>query len=145
MIFRSSSSSGSNSLALSGGANSRELSLDLRIIVETNFQVCAYVNSELHLDMLKLFVDVSIRMPNMAFGSITRAKAKKAFSMGITAAQVAEFLTAHAHQSTRENSQIIPSNVTEQLILWEAEMVRIDTDDVTVFGILRIYCIAMII
>lgn len=42
-----------------------ELSSDLQIIVETNFQVCAYVQSELHLDMLKLFVEVSIRMPNM--------------------------------------------------------------------------------
>ena len=58
MIFRQAGSGQVTSLA-------EELSSDLRIIVETNFQVCAYVQSELHLDMLKLFVDVSVRMPNM--------------------------------------------------------------------------------
>lgn len=44
----------------------------IRIIVETNLQVIAYVTSDLHLAMLKLFVDLSVRMPNMAMGKITR-------------------------------------------------------------------------
>ena len=30
----------------------------LSVIVETNFQVCAYVYSDLHLEMLKLFAEV---------------------------------------------------------------------------------------
>lgn len=69
----------------------------LQIIVETNLQVIAYVTSDLHLAMLKLFVDLSIRMPNMAIGKITRERSREAFRMGIRAHQIIEFLRSHAH------------------------------------------------
>jgi transcription initiation factor TFIIH subunit 4 len=111
-----------------------EQSMDLRIIVETNFQVCAYVQSELHLEMLKLFVEVSVRFPNMAFGTITSSKAKKAFSMGITAGQVVDFLTSHAHAQVRERLNVIPQNVHDQLVLWEAELDRLNAEDVVILG-----------
>jgi hypothetical protein len=38
--------------------------------VETNMQVVAYCESDLHLAMLKLFVEVDVRMPNMAMGKV---------------------------------------------------------------------------
>jgi transcription initiation factor TFIIH subunit 4 len=48
-------------------------SMSLTIIVETNFQVVAYVNSNLHLAMLSLFVDTRtmIRLPNMVSSAIS--------------------------------------------------------------------------
>jgi transcription initiation factor TFIIH subunit 4 len=54
-----------------GNMNDKKTAV-IRIIVETNLQVIAYVTSDLHLAMLKLFVDLSVRMPNMAMGKITR-------------------------------------------------------------------------
>ena len=104
----------------------------LGVIVETNFQVTAYVSSELHLEMLKLFVEVTIRMPNMAYGSITRAKAKKAYYMGIKASQIVDFLIVHSHAVIRENENIIPANVVDQLVLWENELHRLETVEATV-------------
>eukprot|EP01038_Epipyxis_sp_PR26KG_P009707 gene9707-13065_t len=99
-----------------------------KIIVETNYQVIAYVTDELHFAMLKLFVDIQVRMPNMATGRITREKAKEAFQMGIKSHQIVEFLTSHAHEivkKNRVNSSIVPDNVIDQLALWELERKRI--------------------
>ena len=107
----------------------------LEVIVETNFQVTAYVTSELHLEMLKLFVEVTIRMPNMAFGSITRAKAKKAYYMGIKASQIIDFMITHAHPAVRDNDSIIPPNVKDQLVLWESELNRLVAQDATVLDL----------
>ena len=104
----------------------------LGIIVETNFQVTAYVSSELHLEMLKLFVEVTMRMPNIAYGSITRAKAKKAYHMGIKAAQIVDFMITHAHPVVRDNPNIIPANVVDQLVIWENELHRLEAVKATV-------------
>eukprot|EP01039_Chlorochromonas_danica_P001598 gene1598-1745_t len=105
----------------------------LEIIVETNLQVIAYVTSDLHLAMLRLFVDVNIRLPNMAMGRLTREKSREAFRSGITAAQIIDFLTVHAHPVTRKKqTTVIPENVSDQLVLWEAETKRIQTTDAIV-------------
>ncbi len=104
----------------------------MTLIVETNNQVVAYVSSELHLALLKLFVDVSIRMPNMAIGRITREKSKQAFRAGINAAQIVDFLTIHAHSTVRNRRPVIPENVTDQLTLWEAESFRIQAQEAIV-------------
>lgn len=103
----------------------------LQIIVETNLQVIAYVTSDLHLAMLKLFVDLAVRMPNMAIGKITRERSKEAFRMGIRASQMIEFLQSHAHPKTIvRGDSIVPDNVSDQLLLWEAERYRVQADDV---------------
>ena len=102
----------------------------LQIIVETNLQVIAYVTSDLHLSMLRLFVDIAVRMPNMAIGKITRERSKEAIRMGIRASQIIEFLQSHAHPKTSTRESIVPDNVTDQLLLWEAERYRVQADDV---------------
>ncbi|VEU41948.1 unnamed protein product [Pseudo-nitzschia multistriata] len=50
----------------------------LAIIVQTNFQLCAYTTSELHVSMLGLFCDVNTirRLPNVIFMTITRDSIK---------------------------------------------------------------------
>jgi transcription initiation factor TFIIH subunit 4 len=103
----------------------------MRIIVETNFQVVAYVTSDLHLHMLRLFVDSHgmIRMPNVAVGHLTRNSVKAALRMGISAAQIISFLEIHAHPLVANKEPIVPENVTDQLLLWEAENVRVTADE----------------
>ena len=62
----------------------------LAIIVQTNFQICAYTTSELHVSMLGLFCDETQyrRLPNVCFFKITRDSVKSAFQFGIGAGQV---------------------------------------------------------
>jgi len=110
----------------------------MRIIVETNMQVVAYVSNELHLALLKLFVDVHVRMPNMVMGTMTRDKAKRAFQMGIKVSQVENFLSSHAHPATiraAENAgsdRLVPINVIEQLEIWERENHRVSSQEAVV-------------
>ena len=62
----------------------------LAIIVQTNFQLCAYTTSELHVSMLSLFCDENSfrRLPNIVMFQITRDSVKSAFRLGIDAGQV---------------------------------------------------------
>jgi transcription initiation factor TFIIH subunit 4 len=69
----------------------------LQIIVETNLQVTAYVSTPLHVALLKIFVEVSVQLPNMVLGRLTRDKSKNAFRMGMKTSRIIDFLTTHAH------------------------------------------------
>ena len=101
------------------------LSNGLEIIVETNMQVIAYLQSPLHLALLGLFVELTVQLPNVAMGCITRDRAKAAFRMGVRVSQIVDFLCVHAHPLTRSNQPIIPTNVVDQLVLWENERLRV--------------------
>jgi hypothetical protein len=97
----------------------------LQCIVETNMQVVAYYKSELHLALLNLFVEFHVQMPDMAIGKITRDKVKDAYDMGIRVEQINDFLCVHAHDLVKNETEIIPPNVKDQLVLWEHEKYRI--------------------
>ena len=144
MLQKSSrSSEGDQSIRSAGGDSALELPKSsartlrscgtthtLQVIVETNMQVIAYATSDLHLAMLKLFVDLAVRMPNMAIGKITRERSKEAYRMGIRASQIIEFLQSHAHPKALARESVVPDNVSDQLLLWEAERYRVQADDV---------------
>lgn len=106
--------------------------LPLQIIVETNNQVVAYLSSDIHLAMLQLFVELSVRMPNMAIGRITKEKVRSAFRMGIRAAQIVDFLVLHAHPMVANKAHVVPENVTDELALWEAESQRLQCEEAVV-------------
>jgi transcription initiation factor TFIIH subunit 4 len=100
----------------------------LAIIVQTNFQLCAYTTSELHVSMLALFCDVQTirRLPNVVFMIITRDSVKSAFSLGVKAEQILRFLEKHAHPKLRGSSgSPIPQNVEDQIWLWDRELHRL--------------------
>ena len=122
---------GSSSQVYSGGEGDGDVAAldELSIIVETNHQVVAYLTSELHLALLKLFVDFHVALPNMAIGRLTRAKAKEAFRIGIKAEQIVQFLCVHAHPLTASQQPVIPLNVVDQLVLWENESERLRGQD----------------
>lgn len=100
----------------------------LAIIVQTNFQLCAYTTSELHVSMLGLFCEVGTirRLPNVVFMHITRDAVKTAFNLGITAKQILKFLEKHAHPKLRVPGESpIPANVVDQIWLWNRETTRV--------------------
>lgn len=110
----------------------------LLIIVETNLQIVAYVTNDLYFALLRLFVEVAVRLPNMVMGRLSRDKAKLAYRMGMRSAQIIDFLIVHAHpvmkarntlSSNSKATAILPDNVIDQLILWESELSRIQTKD----------------
>jgi RNA polymerase II transcription initiation/nucleotide excision repair factor TFIIH, subunit TFB2 len=105
----------------------------IAIIVQTNFQVCAYTTSSLHVSMLGLFCDVTSfrRLPNVIFYRITRDSIKSAFKLGIEARQILRFLKMHAHPRLRTGDQsLIPGNVEDQIILWHRELTRVRMEEV---------------
>ena len=113
----------------------------LAIIVQTNFQVCAYTTSELHVSMLGLFCDIKSirRLPNIVFMRMTRDSVKMAFAFGIQARQILRFLEKHAHPKLRTASaggnaaggnSPIPANVVDQVWLWDRERTRVQLTEV---------------
>lgn len=105
----------------------------LAIIVQTNFQLCAYTTSELHVSMLGLFCDVYTirRLPNVVFMAITRDSVKDAFKLGIQAQQILRFLEKHTHPKLRQGSTSpIPPNVVDQIYLWDRERHRVEWNEV---------------
>jgi transcription initiation factor TFIIH subunit 4 len=127
-LHNSSNNNMNNASAVPAQNNLNQLS----IIVETNLQVIAYVTNDLHAALLRFFIDVQIRMPNMVIGRITRDKSKEAFKIGMKSEQIIDFLVLHAHPVMKKRSKIIPENVIDQLILWEAELSRLQMMDAIV-------------
>jgi len=95
------------------------------IVVETNYRVYAYTNSELQLALIGLFSDMLYRFPNMCVAMITRESARNAFRGGITASQIIRFLNMHAHPKMLKGGQSqLPPTVSDQIRLWEQERDR---------------------
>jgi transcription initiation factor TFIIH subunit 4 len=99
----------------------------LAIICQTNFQLCAYTTSELHVSMLGLFCEVQTirRLPNVVFMTMSRDSVKAAFGLGIQARQILRFLEKHAHPKLRISGSPVPSNVVDQIWLWDRELSRV--------------------
>jgi len=105
----------------------------IALIVQTNFQVAAYTTSSLHMAMLGLFCDVNTlrRLPNVIFFRITRDSVKNAFKLGIEAGQILRWMKMNAHPRLRTGDQpLIPSNVEDQIILWDRERTRVQMQEV---------------
>ena len=117
--------------------------LHLAVVVQTNFQVVAYTRSKLHISTIGLFCDVQSyrRLPNVIFFHLSRDSVRGAFRLGITADQILRFLHVHAHPMLRlEGRALVPSNVRDQIMLWDRERRRVVMDEVravlSVFGLL---------
>jgi transcription initiation factor TFIIH subunit 4 len=106
----------------------------LAIVVQTNFQVVCYTRSKLHISTLGLFCDVTTfrKLPNVIFFHITRDSIRSAFRLGVLADQILRFLHVHAHPMLRNGDQpSVPSNVTDQILLWDKERHRVVMDEVS--------------
>ncbi|XP_054277744.1 general transcription factor IIH subunit 4 [Macrosteles quadrilineatus] len=95
------------------------------IIVETNYRVYAYTDSNLQVALLALFCEMLYRFPNLAVGILTRDSVRMALRSGITAQQMIGFLRLHAHpRMLVAGPPVLPPTVVDQIQLWENERDR---------------------
>ncbi|XP_039537183.1 general transcription factor IIH subunit 4 [Pimephales promelas] len=95
------------------------------IIVETNYRVYAYTNSELQIALVALFSEMLYRFPNLVVAQVTRESVQQAISNGITAQQIIHFLRTRAHPVMLKQTPILPPTITDQIRLWELEKDRL--------------------
>lgn len=98
---------------------------EIEIFVETNFRVYAYTNSHFQTNLLGLFTHLRYRLPSMIVGHLTRDAVRKALQNGINGTQIIGYLNTHAHPRMKKG--VIPSNVSDEIRLWEAEQDRVRT------------------
>lgn len=101
------------------------------IIVETNYRIYAYTDSNLQVALLGLFTELLYRFPNLVVGVMTRDSVRQAFRGGITADQIISYLEQHAHTNmyhkeytTINSKSLLPPTVVDQIKLWENERNR---------------------
>ncbi|XP_033122552.1 general transcription factor IIH subunit 4-like [Anneissia japonica] len=99
------------------------------IIVETNYRVNAYTNSDLEIEILGLFCEMLYRFPNLSVARLTRVSVQSAVDHGITAEQILHYLRTHAHPDMLSKTPVIPSVISDQIRLWELERDRINYAD----------------
>ena len=90
------------------------------IVVETNYRIYAYTNSDLQVSLIGLFAQPLFRFPNLCVSLITRDSVRQAFKGGITAAQIVRFLRMHVHkcqaeEKTKAKQAVIPPTVIDQV------------------------------
>ncbi|KAI1902445.1 hypothetical protein AGOR_G00044830 [Albula goreensis] len=106
------------------------------IVVETNYRVYAYTNSELQIALVALFSEMLYRFPNVVVAQVTRESVQTAIANGITAQQIIHFLRTRAHPimlkqnlapSRTDISLVLQSSptITDQIRLWELERDRL--------------------
>ncbi|KAF5270866.1 hypothetical protein FQA39_LY08311 [Lamprigera yunnana] len=101
------------------------------IVVETNYRVYAYTDSNLQVALLGLFTDLLYRFPNVVVGILTRESIRQALRGGITAEQIIGYLKQHAHPQMLQSdlSHALPPTVVDQIKLWELERNRLVYSD----------------
>ncbi|XP_061690347.1 general transcription factor IIH subunit 4 isoform X3 [Syngnathoides biaculeatus] len=95
------------------------------IVVETNYRIYAYTNSELQVSLVALFSEMLYRFPNVVVAQVTRESVQQAIANGITAQQIIHFLRTRAHPIMLKQTPVLPPTVTDQIRLWELERDRL--------------------
>ncbi|XP_074827402.1 general transcription factor IIH subunit 4 isoform X2 [Natator depressus] len=95
------------------------------IVVETNYRVYAYTDSELQIALIALFSEMQYRFPNLVVAHVTRESVQQAIANGITAEQIIHFLRTRAHPVMLRQTPVLPPTITDQIRLWELERDRL--------------------
>mmetsp|Transcript_4214 Transcript_4214/g.11879 ORF Transcript_4214/g.11879 Transcript_4214/m.11879 type:complete len:451 (+) Transcript_4214:289-1641(+) len=95
------------------------------IIVESNYKVYAYTDSQIRMKILGLFVRLEVILPNLVVGTINRESIISALNSGITASQVVTYLRQHASPHISDRVPVVPETVADQIQLWEREQNRL--------------------
>ncbi|XP_052389677.1 general transcription factor IIH subunit 4-like [Carassius gibelio] len=114
--------SGSASTALGATAGTGDTGF---IVVETNYRLYAYTNSELQIALVALFSEMLYRFPNLVVAQVTRESVQQAIANGITAQQIIHFLRTRAHPVMLKQTPVLPPTITDQIRLWELEKDRL--------------------
>ncbi|XP_001602702.2 general transcription factor IIH subunit 4 isoform X2 [Nasonia vitripennis] len=104
---------------------SRDLEKERFVIVETNYRVYAYTNSNLQVALIGLFCELLYRFPNLVVAILTRDSVRAALKSGITAVQIVGYLNQHAHNKMIDpGPPTLPPTIVDQIKLWENERNR---------------------
>lgn len=95
------------------------------IVVETNYRLYAYTDSELQIALVALFSEMLYRFPNVVVAQVTRESVQQAIANGITAQQIIHFLRTRAHPVMLKQTPVLPPTITDQIRLWELERDRL--------------------
>ncbi|KAM6038234.1 general transcription factor IIH subunit 4 isoform 1-T1 [Chlamydotis macqueenii] len=95
------------------------------ILVETNYRIYAYTDSELQIALIALFSELLYRFPNLVVAQVTRDSVQAAIANGITADQIIHFLRTRAHPVMAKQTPVLPPTITDQIRLWELERDRL--------------------
>lgn len=95
------------------------------IVVETNYRVYAYTESELQIALVALFSEMLYRFPNLVVAQLSRESVQQAIANGITADQIIHFLRTRAHPVMLKQTPVVPPTITDQVRLWELERDRL--------------------
>lgn len=103
-------------------------------IVETNYRVYAYTESQLQISLLSIFVEMQYRFPGFCLGVLSRDSVRQALKSGITASQIIKFLSMNSHPAVLKgpdhpvSNRIsgVPPTICDQIRLWEKERERFD-------------------
>ncbi|XP_043995114.1 general transcription factor IIH subunit 4 [Gambusia affinis] len=95
------------------------------IVVETNYRLYAYTDSELQIALVALFSEMLYRFPNVVVAQLTRESVQQAIANGITAQQIIHFLRTRAHPVLLTQTPVLPPTITDQIRLWELERDRL--------------------
>lgn len=100
------------------------------IVVESNFKVFLKSSSNLKKAIVSLFARIDASLPGLVVCSISQRSVRRAFVHGITAKQIQQFLRDHAHPAMMvidpaSDDRGLPSNVLEQISIWEESRQRI--------------------
>jgi len=98
------------------------------IIIETNFRIYAYTDSQLQYRILKLFASQYYSFPGCTVMLVTRESIQSAVRNGITAEQILHYIRANAHpvMLKDEKKDIIAQTIADQIRLWAMERDRIN-------------------
>uniref|UniRef100_A0A3P9Q4N4 General transcription factor IIH subunit 4 n=1 Tax=Poecilia reticulata TaxID=8081 RepID=A0A3P9Q4N4_POERE len=95
------------------------------IVVETNYRLYAYTDSELQIALVALFSELLYRFSNVVVAQLTRESVQQAIANGITAQQIIHFLRTRAHPVLLTQTPVLPPTITDQIRLWELERDRL--------------------
>ncbi|XP_031950185.1 general transcription factor IIH subunit 4, partial [Corvus moneduloides] len=99
------------------------------VLVETNYRIYAYTDSELQVALIALFSELLYRFPNLVVAQVTRDSVQAAIANGITADQIIHFLRTRAHPVMATQTPVLPPTITDQIRLWELERDRLRFSD----------------
>jgi len=88
-----------------------------KVIIESNFRLYAYKKKKIHIDIIQQFSETLYHLPNLFVGDLTVKSINKAFKNGISGDNILSFIRNNLHNVCK----IIPSNVIEQIKIWELD------------------------
>lgn len=114
------------------------------LILETNYRLYAYTDSELQINTLQYFAKILYKLPGMAVLTITRHTIQEACQRGITSEMIIDYVRSHSHE-VQKNSKvpglggtgarhILPPVVTDSIRIWALERDRTKPQDCIVYS-----------